>query len=142
MNKKKYLIFSRLLVLILSIVFIFMYADLKFVNAEDQKGETIELDNQAMKNVINSNEDTFVYFYQPTCSFCIEAALILDEILKEKDITLYRIDISKESNLKAWDQYEINGTPSIIKFRDGNEVNRIEGLTDKEAYIMFFEGKL
>lgn len=47
------------------------------------------------------------------------------------------IDI--ENLNEPWDKYNIQGTPTIIHFKDGKEVSRISGEQSKEKFKEWFE---
>ena len=40
---------------------------------------------------------------------------------------------------EGWDKYRIEGTPTIVQFKDGKESNRIVNLQNEEIYRQWFE---
>ncbi len=58
------------------------------------------------------NENASVmYFYSPTCHWCIEQTPILEELANE-GYTVKPMDVKR--NRGYWDEYDIDGTPMFI----------------------------
>jgi thioredoxin 1 len=52
------------------------------------------------------------------------------------------IDMKKHNLLEftaSWDAYQINATPTLIHYKDGKEVSRLEGGRDGELWKQWFE---
>ncbi|OCA84421.1 thiol reductase thioredoxin [Bacillus sp. FJAT-27225] len=81
---------------------------------------------------LESGEDATVYFYSPTCSYCKESTPILMPLAKDMDITIDQLNVLEYES--AWDEFAIEGTPTLIHFEGGKEVARVTGGQDKEQY--------
>ncbi|QDX90962.1 thioredoxin (plasmid) [Brevibacillus laterosporus] len=91
---------------------------------------------ESLKKRISIEKELYVYFYQPSCSFCQEVEpylLPLGEILKTP---FTKIDLS--NNKEGWNLYKVEGTPTVIHFKDGNEFRKVVGALSKEDYSSFF----
>lgn len=104
-----------------------------------------QLDNPIYKNLILPNEledilqnegSAYIYFYSPTCSFCKKTTPVVVPISKEMGINLQLYNLLEFKD--GWDTYKINGTPTIIYFKNGKEVSRIEGGVEKEKFRKWF----
>lgn len=92
---------------------------------------------------ITGQEDYFsadakvMYFYQPTCHYCLLQSPILSELAVEG----YRVkpmDGSKDPSVWAGfegSKYNVNGTPSFI----ADNGDRLEGMQQKEALKAFLD---
>lgn len=80
---------------------------------------------QDLKKKIDSKEETFVYFFSTTCSHCQATTPILNPIAKDAGIDLKQLNLWEYE--KDWATYKIEATPTLVVFRDGKEVNRLEG---------------
>lgn len=81
--------------------------------------------------VLESKEPVLVDFYADWCGPCKMLAPIMDEISEE--YTVYKINVDNEDELAF--QYGIMSIPCIIAFKDGKEIDRSVGLTDKETLL-------
>lgn len=127
LSKKIYIVITGIL-LALVVVGINQYSsnDTIYDNYEDVQSE------------IESDTPEFVYFGRDNCSFCVAAKPYIDEAVTDTNTDLLRIDTNK--NPDALTKYAINGTPTIVKYENGVEVNRIEGYYDNaKSYSDFFE---
>lgn len=114
---------------------------------KDLHPETIEqLNNEVYQNIIlpeqleeklAAGEATTVYFYSPKCDACHVASPRIVSKAKELDINVYLFNILEFPNdFKA---YNLKGTPTVIHYEDGEEVDRITGLHEEETYQLFYE---
>lgn len=82
-------------------------------------------------------QNEVVYFFSPVCSYCeaLEPNL-KDAVTKYSKLkfSLYNAYEFKE----GWRDYDLQGTPTLIHFKDGKEVNRLVGYQPKEVVNQFF----
>ncbi|ALC92013.1 thioredoxin [Bacillus sp. FJAT-18017] len=95
----------------------------------------ITLDN--LQDKLESGEDATVYFYSPTCPHCKVATPILMPLADDMDINIDQLNVLEYES--AWDEFAIEGTPTLIRFEDGKEVARVTGGQDKEQYQQWLE---
>lgn len=115
-------------------------------NKDTLHPETIaQLDDPNYQNIIlpeelderlANKEDLTVYFFSPTCSFCVATTPIVAPLAKEMDIDLKQFNLLEFEN--GWNKYKIESTPTIIQYKDGKEVARIVGGQDKETFEAWF----
>lgn len=72
-------------------------------------------------------------FYSKNCGPCKMLAFILNDIDKEfsEDIEIIKIDFEEHSDLV--EKYNVEGYPTLIMLKDGEEVERKAGLQQKPA---------
>lgn len=80
-------------------------------------------------------ETITVYYFSPTCSYCVQTTPIVVPLLEELEIDMVKMNLLE---FDKTDHYEIKGTPTIIHYVDGIEVGRISGLQDEETFRQFF----
>ena len=84
--------------------------------------------------VLKTSKLTFVDFFATWCGPCQMLAPILEEIAEDYDeLDIMKIDIDKERDLAI--DYEIEFVPTIIIFKDGRELDRIQGVVNKEDIL-------
>ena len=81
---------------------------------------------------VADKKDFILYIHSPTCSHCLDFKPKLNKIIKKKHVTVFGMDMSKEENRA--DNLVKDGTPVLIIFKGGEEVNRqIGDKTEKET---------
>lgn len=93
-----------------------------------------------LEEQISSGEETTVYFYSPTCVYCQRTTPIVDPMAKELGV-----DMKKLNLLEFQDQgmkYQIQSTPTIVHYEDGEEVARIVGEQPVASFDSFFHDEV
>ncbi|HDR7417084.1 TPA: thioredoxin family protein [Bacillus cereus] len=88
------------------------------------------------KNLKEKKEET-VYFYQTSCVHCQKLSPVVVPMAKDLNVDMKVMDIEKLD--VPWDEYKIQGTPTIIHFKDGKEVSRISGEQPKDKLKEWLE---
>ncbi|MFX3622963.1 MAG: thioredoxin family protein [Ectobacillus sp.] len=121
---KKMLIFAAILAVIFSAI--------AFIGKSEKKDyytNAISLDE--LQQSLQDKKDMTIYFYQPTCTYCQKVSPIIVPMAKDMDIDMKVLDLQKYST--GWDEFKIEGTPTVVRYKDGKEVDRIVGEhTEKE----------
>ena len=81
--------------------------------------------------VIESETPVLVDFWAPWCGPCRVVAPILQEIAAERD-DLRIVKLNTDDNQQTAVQYQVLAIPTMILFRDGQEVKRIQGALPKK----------
>lgn len=86
---------------------------------------------------VASGDDVTAYFFSSTCGYCIEMTPILMPIANELDEEVLQYNVLEFNEEAA--PYAITSTPTLIHYKDGMEVGRMEGLQPEENIRLFFE---
>ncbi|MFB4213635.1 thioredoxin family protein [Shouchella sp. JSM 1781072] len=116
-------------------------------DTDDLDPATIDqLDDPNYQNVIlpdeleeklENGEDAIVYFFSPTCRFCVEATPVLMDIADDEDVYIDQYNVLEYESAS----YGIQSTPTLIAFEDGQEVRRVTGNQEAETFRAFLNGE-
>ncbi|ADX67746.1 MULTISPECIES: thioredoxin [Weeksella] len=89
--------------------------------------------------IINSNEKVLVDFFATWCGPCQMMHPILEQLKEEvKDgVKIIKIDIDKNQALAA--RYRVQGVPTFILFRNGQQVWKESGARNKESLLQVIQ---
>lgn len=78
---------------------------------------------------------TLVDFYADWCGPCRMMEPILEELATEMEgkAKIAKVDIEKSQ--KVTSNFNVTSIPTLILFKDGNELQRIVGVKDKDALL-------
>jgi thioredoxin 1 len=85
--------------------------------------------------IINSEIPVLVDFYADWCGPCKTLAPILKAVKKELGdaIKIVKIDVDKNQSLAG--KYQVRGVPTMILFKNANQVWRQSGVLQKQDII-------
>lgn len=83
-----------------------------------------------------------VDFYSKTCGPCKMLSFILKDIEKTYGDQLKIIKVDFEENPDLIEQYNIEGYPTLVMFKDGQELSRKAGLQQKPVITKMIEEAL
>ncbi|MGL4818979.1 MAG: thioredoxin family protein [Bacilli bacterium] len=96
-----------------------------------------QVTDEGLAELVQSSETKVVYFYSPTCSHCITFSPVLKDLSKELNIDLPFHNLLEYQD--SWSAYNIEFTPTVIAYKDGQEVARLLGEQDEattRAWLM------
>lgn len=85
--------------------------------------------------IINSEKPTLVDFYATWCSPCQMLTPILEGVSTEVGDNAKVLKIDIEKNMETASQYGVRSVPTLILFKEGKEVWRQTGLTQKNVLV-------
>ncbi|WP_409176710.1 thioredoxin family protein [Brevibacillus fortis] len=85
---------------------------------------------------LQNNDSLYVYFYSPTCVHCRNATPKLMQAADQLNKEVLMFNLLEFEN--GWDDYQIEGTPTLLKYEKGLESLRLEGDQADESYVKFF----
>ena len=85
--------------------------------------------------IINSEKPTLVDFFATWCSPCQMLSPILEEVSSEVGDTAKVLKVDIEKNMDFAGQYNVRSVPTLIIFKEGKEVWRKSGLTEKNVLV-------
>ena len=92
--------------------------------------------------VLKSKLPVFVDFWAEWCGPCRMVGPAVEQLSKTLEGKVKIVKLNVDENQEIAVQYGIQSIPSLLLFKDGNELARTIGAAPKEAYQKFIEGSL
>jgi len=113
-------------------------------NNDDSISYLTEITFSELKEKLENKEDIVLEIVQTGCHNCTSFSPKFEEVLEEYKIEAYSLNISllDEDGKKWLDEYEVDGTPTVIFFKGGKEISKMKrmvGDQDKERIISKFK---
>ena len=89
----------------------------------------------SFQDIIHQKVPVLVDFYADWCGPCKMLAQILQEVKAElgDDLKIVKIDVDKNQSLAA--KFQVRGVPTMILFKEGNQVWRQSGVLQKQELV-------
>lgn len=88
-------------------------------------------DNSFDEEVMNSDTPVLVDFWAEWCGPCKMVAPILDELAEEKAGSFQLAKLNIDDNIRTAQRFGVMSIPTMILFKNGEEVRRIVGAMPK-----------
>ena len=127
------------------IFFLTVFLVLVISGCSETSGSLIEIGNQELALVLESDSGILVYVGRPTCPACVEFEPILKNALSELEKGLYYFNMddamekSEEDMLTLLEALEVIVVPTVIYIENGIVVSRLNGLHTESDIIEFLE---
>ena len=105
--------------------------------------EVIKLNNMNFKNeVLESDKVVLVDFYADWCGPCKMMSPIVDEIANDlgDKIKVCKLNVDDAQDIAF--EYNVMSIPTLIIFKNGQVINTIVGLREKEEIVNVLNGNL
>lgn len=97
--------------------------------------QTITIDELEQK--INNKDNFITIISSQTCYYCITFEPIANEVFKEKNKILYRLNITnmtQDETNRLREYYPFTSTPTILAIKEGAVSTLLEGLQDENSF--------
>jgi thioredoxin 1 len=92
-------------------------------------------DSNFQAEVLDSAQPVLVDFWAPWCGPCLRLAPTIEELAGEFAGRVRVGKINTDQNNATPSQYNIQGIPTVILFKDGKPVDRQVGLVPKDKLV-------
>jgi thioredoxin 1 len=104
-------------------------------------GKALELNNDNFEATVKEGV-TLVDFWAPWCGPCRMVAPIVDELATDYEGKANICKVNTDENQDIAVKYGIRSIPSILFFKDGEQVDMIVGAVSKQAFEQKIDGLL
>lgn len=95
----------------------------------------LELTNDTFtKEVLEFEGVALVDFWAPWCGPCNMLAPVIDELANSNSDNVKIAKVNVDENGETAAKYGIRSIPTVILFKNGEEVERVVGVNSKETY--------
>lgn len=91
---------------------------------------------EELEAALANGETKTVYFFSSTCDWCKKTTPIVVPLAESLGIELELYNVLEFQ--EGWDQYGIEGTPTLIHFENGKEVARTSGYNEDSYFRDWF----
>ena len=104
---------------------------------------TVEINDASFKSeVTDSPLPVLVDFWAPWCGPCKMIAPVLEELAQEYDGKAKIVKINIDDNQNTPAQFGVRSIPTLILFKNGNEVEKIIGAQSKDKLKAMLDSAL
>ena len=96
--------------------------------------QTVEFNELYNKGVVVAD------FFSATCGPCKMLAFVLADVEKNLGDKVTILKVNFDENKDLTEKFAVKGYPTLIFFKDGEEVNRLVGGYPKAKYLEIVEG--
>ena len=105
-----------------------------------EETKPVDCSDTACKSHINDNDiPVLVDFYSPDCAPCMKMAPDYEEAAKSCPMEVRFLKVNTLEHQEVARLYGVNKLPTIIAFKNGQEVNRFTSALSKEQLSMWAE---
>ena len=91
--------------------------------------------------VLQADRPVLVDFYSPTCGPCRLQTPVLEELAVERpDLKIVKVDVSNNPELAV--HHQIAAVPTLMLVRNGQVVDSLRGLQNRNRLLYFLENSL
>lgn len=95
------------------------------------------------KDVLNHRQQpVLVDFWAPWCGPCKMVAPVIEDLAAEYKDQLKIVKINVDKNRQYAGQLKVMGIPTLVLFKDGQEVDRVVGFRSKEDLKQIIDKQL
>ena len=85
--------------------------------------------------IIQSDKPVLVDFFAEWCGPCKTIAPVLKDVKKEAGDSVIIIKVDVDKNTQAANEYQVQGVPTLILFKNGKALWRQSGVVSKAALL-------
>lgn len=103
----------------------------------------LEVNQNNVEGTLTEKKVTILDFWAPWCGPCRMLGPIIDELSNDnldKDVTVGKINVEENQSLAL--KYGVRGIPTVIIFKDGEELTRKVGVAPKSEFQAIIDGLL
>ena len=85
------------------------------------------------KEILDAEKTAIIDFYADWCGPCKMMSPIIDEIAEDENLIVGKVNVDDNQELAI--KYDIMSIPTILIFKNGQLINRVVGVHDKNEIL-------
>ncbi len=104
---------------------------------DTSSNQITDIDDLGSFNSSIANGVSLVFFHASWCSICAEERPHVEAASENEDVSFAQfIEIEYDDNKTIFSEYNVDGFPQILIFKDGEEKSRLKGKGHDEAKLV------
>lgn len=92
---------------------------------------------EGLDKKLSAKEDFFLYYFASTCPHCKVTTPVLNPIAKDVAVDIKQFNLEEFKD--GWSRYNIQYTPTLVYYKGGKEVERLEGEQPADKFKQFLQ---
>ncbi|MDP4125851.1 MAG: thioredoxin family protein [Bacillota bacterium] len=128
---------KKILVL-LAVILVALSFGIYYYQAQSGKINAKEVTPEELRQMIEQDNNFFVYYYSPTCPDCVKVEPLVAKAVQLSNIKMVAMNLKEYPDTKA--EQQVPGTPTIFFYRNHKVVKGVTGaLSSYQEYVNLFK---
>ncbi|MCU5606885.1 thioredoxin family protein [Bacillus thuringiensis] len=112
-----------------------------FKSNDSEKPMYTKINIEEYKKHLKNDDEFTIYVFKTSCPGCQQMKPVINKIIKENNIKLLAMNLEEDKNLDVsfLEEQKIPKTPTWVRYKNGKEVERLEGIQPENTLKKFMK---